>query len=79
MTAYDLINLSMAQNRTVTEYPSTQEEYDALLDDLLASSDGEVDTAEQSGEGYSGPEARGHTEVWSEDGWRVDLIHPPTK
>lgn len=48
-TATNLIELSITENRTVTEYPATQEEYDALLDDLLSASDGEVDTAERLG------------------------------
>jgi hypothetical protein len=77
MTTADLIKLSIKENRTVTEYPATKEEYDSLLDGLLASSDGDVDTAEHSGAGYSGSESRGRTEVWSADGWRVDLVHPP--
>jgi hypothetical protein len=76
MTAAELIELSRREQRTVTEYPETREEYDALLDDLLASSEGDADTAEHSGAGCCGPEARGRTEVWSEDGWRVDIIHP---
>jgi hypothetical protein len=77
MTASELIQLSIDEDRTVTEYPETQEEYDSLLDDLLSSSNGDVDTAEQVGAGHSGSEARGWTEIWSEDGWRVDLVHPP--
>lgn len=76
MNATELIQLSLDEHRTVTEYPQTREEYDELLSDLLSSSDGDVDTAEHSGAGHSGPEARGWTEVWSEDGWRVDIVIP---
>jgi hypothetical protein len=79
MTAAELISLSRSEDRTVTAYPDTHEQYDTLLDDLLSSSDGDVDTAEHSGVGYSGPEARGRTEIWSEDGWRVELILPPAR
>lgn len=75
MTASELIALSIEENRTVTEYPETKEEYESLLDDLLSSSDDDVDTAEHSGSGHSGPESRGWTEIWSADGWRVDLVH----
>jgi hypothetical protein len=75
-TANDLIKLSIRENRTVTEYPETQEEYDALLDGLLTASDGDVDTAQISGLGYEGAESRGWTEVYSADGWQVDLIIP---
>lgn len=77
MKAAELIDLSIRDGRTVTEYPDSRAEYDSLLDDLLAGSAGDVGTAEHSGSGYSGPEARGWTEVYSRDGWRVDLIHPP--
>ena len=76
MTASELIRLSIDDDRTVTEYPETRAEYDAMLDDLLSSSEGDVDTAEHSGNGHSGPESRGRTEVWSEDGWRVDIVKP---
>lgn len=76
MTAAELIELSIAEDRTVAEYPENRAEYDAILEDLLSSSNGDVDTAECSGAGHSGPESRGWTEIWSEDGWRVDLVHP---
>ena len=66
MQARELIELSVNEQRTVTECPASQEEFDSLLDDLLAGSGGDVDTAEYSD----------RTEVWSEDGWRVDLIRP---
>jgi hypothetical protein len=69
--------LSRAEDRTVTAYPETLCEYEELLDDLLSSSEGDVDTAEHSGSGHCGPEARGWTEVWSADGWAVDIIRPP--
>lgn len=75
-SAVDLIAMSQREDRTVTEYPETWAEYDAILDALLAESEGDVDTAEHSGAGHSGSEARGWTAVWSEDGWRVDLIRP---
>jgi hypothetical protein len=76
VSAAELIAMSIAEDRTVTEYPPTRTEYDALLDDLLVSSVGDVDHAEHSGAGYSGLESRGWTMVWSTDGWQVDLIHP---
>ena len=71
MTAAELIALSQAEDRTVTEYPSS-EEYEALTDDLLCECEG---SADQSGLGHSGPEARGWTEYWGED-WRVDVVRP---
>lgn len=77
MSAAELIDLSVRENRTVTEYPETCDQYEALLHDLLDSSDGDTGTTRCSGDGYSGPEGRGWTEVRSSDGWRVDLIHPP--
>jgi hypothetical protein len=76
VSAAELIAAATAADRTVTAYPNTRTEYDALLDDLLVSSVGDVDHAEHSGAGYSGLESRGWTMVWSTDGWQVDLIHP---
>jgi hypothetical protein len=77
LKAQQLIDLSIREDRVVTEYPDTQQEYNTLLDDLLAIGD-DVDYTEVSGSGYSGPEERGYTDVWGTDGddWRVSLIHP---
>jgi hypothetical protein len=72
-TGRKLIALSRRERRTVTAYPSTPLEYDALTEDLLSVSD---DSADFSGHGYSGPEARGWTEYCGSC-WRVAVIHPP--
>lgn len=71
MTAAQLIELSQREDRTVTEYPSA-DEHEHLTTDLLCESN---DSADYSGEGYSGPESRGWTEFWGDD-WRVDIVNP---
>jgi hypothetical protein len=76
MNANELIQLSIEEDRTVTEYPETQAELEALLADLLAASEGDADYAEHSGAGYCGPEENGYIDVWSDDGWRVELMIP---
>ena len=43
MNAQDLIALSVGEDRVVTEYPDTQEEESALLDELRARDDYESD------------------------------------
>lgn len=68
------ILVSRRENRTVTLYPDTRKEYQAIMDDLLAEGD---DSAEVSGAGFCGSEERGYTEVWG-DGWRVDVVLPPS-
>ena len=70
-TAEGLIETSLRERRTVTAHPSSSEEYETLLADLIADSEGDTDSAECSGE------PRGYTDVWSDDGWRVHLMHPP--
>jgi len=75
--AQALIEESLVENRTVTAYPETQVEFDALFGALAVASDGDVDSAELGGAGYSGPEARGKLRVWSEDGWSVNLVRCP--
>ena len=77
MDAYNLIALSICENRTVTEYPDTREEWDAIHGDLLAECE---DSVEESGAGHSEPEARGWTDYWGRDDngtWRVSLVNPP--
>lgn len=78
--AIDLIRLSIREHRTVTEYPETVQEFDAILDALLA--EGE-DSATVSGAGYSGAEERGWEDVWgttpSGAEWRVHLVRPPSE
>ena len=71
--AKDLIRMSVREDRTVTEYPDTREQETALLDDLM-SADGYEDSADVSGSGYSGDEARGYTDLWG-DTWRVHVVH----
>ena len=67
MSAEELIELSLRERRIVTVYPSSSEEYETLLADLIADSEGDTDSAECSG----------YTDVWSDDGWRVHLMQPP--
>ena len=71
-TAEQLIYTSKLEDRTVTEYPDTQAEWDALNADLLAECE---DSTDISSGGYDGPEARGWTDYWG-DGWRVHLVNP---
>lgn len=75
--ASDLIRLSISEDRTVTEYTDTDDEWTALETDLLAECD---DSADVSGEGFSGREARGSVDFWgvNEDGdeWRVCIVRP---
>lgn len=66
MNAAELIELSINEDRTAVAEPTTVAEYESLLDDLLSRSDGDVDTAEH----------RDRVEIWSEDGWRVEIIRP---
>ena len=73
MSAASLIRLSVREDRIVTEYPSSLDDERTLVDGLLSAGDYE-DCAEVSGEGYSGPEARGFTEFWGAS-WRVHVVH----
>lgn len=66
--------MSRAERRTITVYPDTQTERRGIIRGLGACG-GQL-VAERSGSGYSGPEARGLTEMAGE-GWRVDVISPP--
>ena len=75
MKAQQLIDLSIAETRIVTEYPDTAAEQEALCTDLGVECE---DSADVSGEGYSGAEGRGRVEYWGtdEDGseWRVHVV-----
>lgn len=75
MDATELIELSQSENRTVTEYPETAEDFAELAAELLAEC---MHTNEVSGDGYSGSEARGFTEFRSEN-WQVDVVNPPAR
>lgn len=80
MDAYELIALSIRENRTVTEYPETAEEFEALVADLSAECD---DNTEVYGRGFSGPENRGLVDFWggADEGepWRVEVVNPPSR
>lgn len=71
-TAAELIDLSQREDRTVTEYPDTQAEWDAINEGLLAECEDSVDV---SGDGHNEPESNGYTDYWGQD-WRVHLVNP---
>jgi len=79
MTAEQLIDLSIRETRTVTEYPSSAQEQRDLHESLLTECD---DNNEESGSGRSGAEARGSVVYWgtSPDGdeWKVEVINAPS-
>ena len=80
MTAAQLIELSVLENRAVTEYPSTEQDFVDLCQSLLTECDDDCDPEEQSGSGYSGPESRGLIRFWgrAENGniWTVEIVNP---
>lgn len=69
------ISLSRQENRTVTEYPDTAAEFDAIVDDLRVECSDECEGDEDSGDGRSGPEARGSVTYWGDD-WKVTVVRP---
>jgi hypothetical protein len=77
MNAQDLIDLSVQQNRTVTEYPEREEAGD-LIDSLRVECSDDCPVEHISGQGYSGLEGAGYYDIWgtTEDGddWRVHVV-----
>ena len=72
MNAAELIAMSQDEDRTITHYADTTEEFASLVLDLTVEAD---DSVEESGQGHSGPEARGWIGFFADD-WRVDLVRP---
>lgn len=80
-TAQELIDISVREDRTATDYPATREDWDALYEDLLAESHEDCEPEQTSGAGFSGPDARGSVILWGVtedcDIWRAELVNPP--
>lgn len=78
MTTYtpdEDITLSATEDRTVSLYPDTETEYEAMTSALLAECDGDE---ERGGAGYGGREEAGSAVFWgqTEDGseWSVEVV-----
>lgn len=75
MSAQDLIAMSRREDRTVTEYPCSEEEARTLLEDLgVEAADDCCLMEHHSGAGYSGSESVGYYAVWGDD-WCVHVVH----
>lgn len=78
MTAEQLIRMSVQENRTVTEYPADQAEFDAIVDGLRVECGDDCEGEETSGDGRSGSEARGSIRYWGTDdegdAWAVEVV-----
>lgn len=75
MNAQALIDLSVQQNRTVTEY---LEDAVSLIDALRVECADDCPVEHVSGDGYSGSEAVGYYDIWgtTDDGddWRIHVV-----
>lgn len=79
LSAAELIEMSIRENRTVAEYPNTREEAETLLLALGAECADDCPPREHhSGAGYSGSDAAGYYPMWgtTEDGddWIVHVM-----
>lgn len=77
----DLVDLSIAEDRTISHFCKTVDEYDGLRHLLLSESDDDCELQPVGGAGYSGDEANGGVEGWgyrenrdgSRDYWKIEI------
>lgn len=76
----DLVDLSISEDRTISYFCKTSEEYDGMRFLLLSESHDDCELQPVGGAGYSGPESNGGVRGWGyrdEDGircmWNIEI------